>query len=582
MQKDAAPAIAAAITSELRVWRTSVLNVLLIVVAVAALPALALAIIEALPFPEQWPAALIFLAFYLFIVGLAVFRRLDPRLRAWGLLLLGYATGVLSFARGGLAGDGRVYLLALPVLALILLGVRSSLLMAALSLLTYVFFAATAHLGWMKDWLIRSPDPFALDNWISAGAAFALILITVVVLQWLFGRFQMNTLQAERQAVTDLAQAHGLLRERAEELETANLLLVERTEALAAAAKVARQIATATDEQDLMERFVHLVSERFGLYHVGLFLLDAQMEHAVLRVASSEGGQRMIQRGYQVRIGSEDPVGRVAQGGEGHLVAVPPASLPDLPQTQWRATVPLQVGGENIGVLDVHFDGAQAPSEQRVQILYTLTDQLAIGLENARLFVQAQSSLDELSRLYRVMAGEAWQQFAEARPGLRRYQAGAAEIPQETWTALFAQARSQGQPVSACYAEGGDGGQHALAVPVKLRGVPIGALGFHRPMETGEWRPEEIALTEAVAERAALALENVRLLEETQRRAARERLVSEVTTRMRETLDVETVLRTALQEFSRVAGGARVALWMGDTETLLASAGTEPAANESV
>jgi len=178
------------IASELRAWRANVLNVLLAVTAVAAAPVIVFIIREAVLSPEQWPAALTFLAIYLFIAGLAVFRRLDYRLRVWGLLLLVYATGALAFARGGLAGDGRVYLLGLPVLAMILVGLRAGLAMAALSLLTFAVFAWTAQLGWMAEWLVRRDNPLLLMDWVIGGVAFLLTLVVIMAVQWYFGRFQ--------------------------------------------------------------------------------------------------------------------------------------------------------------------------------------------------------------------------------------------------------------------------------------------------------------------------------------------------------------------------------------------------------
>jgi two-component system, sporulation sensor kinase E len=176
--------------SALRHWRTRALNVLLAVVAVTAMPVIVFITVEAVCDPELWPATLVFLLIYLFIVGLALFRRFNPRLRLWTLLMLCYAAGVLAFARGGLAGEGRVYLLALPVIALILDGLRSGLIMAVLSLLTFAAFAATAHLGWMAGWLVRQDNTLLLQDWGSGGVAFAMTLAVLVSLQWSLSRFQ--------------------------------------------------------------------------------------------------------------------------------------------------------------------------------------------------------------------------------------------------------------------------------------------------------------------------------------------------------------------------------------------------------
>ena len=184
-------------STELLAWRTRMLNTLLVVVVVAAGPVIAFVIREAALNPGQWPAALLYLLIYFFVIALAALRRLGLHLRAWGLLLLGYAAGVLAFARGGLAGDGRIYLLALPVLALILIGVRSGLAMAALSLLTFAAFTVTAHQGWMASWLVRQDNTLLLMDWVIGGIAFALALIVLVATQWHFSRFQETIIAAK-------------------------------------------------------------------------------------------------------------------------------------------------------------------------------------------------------------------------------------------------------------------------------------------------------------------------------------------------------------------------------------------------
>jgi len=340
---------------------------------------------------------------------------------------------------------------------------------------------------------------------------------------------------------------------------------------LQAAAEVARSVSAIRDVDRLLQETVRLISDHFGFYHAGVFLLDEGGEYAVLRAVSSKGGQRMLAWGHRLKVGEEGIVGYVAASGESRIALdVGEDGVrfdnPDLPDTRSQIALPLKVQDRVIGVLDVQSTEAAAFTEEDVTVLQTLADQLAVGLENARLLSQTTANLEELSRLYRVMTGEAWRQFVAGRPDLSRYEAGAAEVPEETWTSIFAQARSQGRPVSACCVEGEGGGRHALAVPVKLRGVPIGVLGFHRPVEAGEWQPEEIALAEGVAERMALGLENVRLLEEARRRAARERLVTEISARVRASLDPDAVLKTAVRELGRVLGAELAAIEMTGPE----------------
>ncbi len=205
------PDVAAEIAAELCAWRTRVLNILLTVGVVAAAPAIVLVLIYAAPRTEEWLFTSIYLAIYLVIIGMAIFRRLDIRVRAWVSALSLYAVGVQEFARGGLAGDGRILLLALPILILILIGVHASLIMAGLSLLTYTFFTLAAHLGWLKNWLAQRENPTLLMDWLGGGAVFALMLIVVMVLEWFFNRFQMRTLREARQTALELAQSQRLM-----------------------------------------------------------------------------------------------------------------------------------------------------------------------------------------------------------------------------------------------------------------------------------------------------------------------------------------------------------------------------------
>jgi PAS domain S-box-containing protein len=217
MQKDAILNAAFKGTSDLYAWRTRALNVMMTVVAFAGLPVVMLTIVLATRDPEQWQAALIFVALYAFLVTLVIFRRVNFYLRAWILLLTGYVAGTYAFARGGLAGDGRIFLLALPMLALIIAGSRSGLVAAALSLLIFVALGATAHIGWMGErWLVTPENPLELTSWLAGGAAFFMLLMGLMVMQWQLNRF-----------LTRLAAEKGRLHEESERLRIFNENIVQ-------------------------------------------------------------------------------------------------------------------------------------------------------------------------------------------------------------------------------------------------------------------------------------------------------------------------------------------------------------------
>jgi GAF domain-containing protein len=224
--------------------------------------------------------------------------------------------------------------------------------------------------------------------------------------------------------------------------------------------------------------------------------------------------------------------------------------------------LPLLVGNRVLGALDIQSTDTGVMSDAEITVLQLVADQVAVGLENARLFSQTQSSLNELSQLYEVTTRDAWQRFVMAQPQLHRYHLSGGEVADDRWQTLFAEARGVGRPVAGRLGNGDDG-QVALAIPIKLRGTPIGVVGVHRPTELGTWQPEDTALGEGLAERVAQALENARLLAEAQYRAARDRVFGEVTARMRETLDVDRVLQTAIREIGEALGLPKVEVRMG-------------------
>jgi len=202
--------------SDLHLWRVRVLDALMFVVAVIASPVVLLTIFEAIRNPDQWFAAVSFTTLYLLLVLLVLARSVSFHLRAWSFLLLGYGASALSCARGGLAGDGRVFLLALPMLALILVGLRSGLIAAAMSLLFFSAFAVAAQIGWMENWLTNRKNPLALMDWVAGGATFAMFLVGLMLMQGRLNSFLIR-----------LAREKGRLHKESESLRAFNENIVQ-------------------------------------------------------------------------------------------------------------------------------------------------------------------------------------------------------------------------------------------------------------------------------------------------------------------------------------------------------------------
>jgi GAF domain-containing protein len=226
---------------------------------------------------------------------------------------------------------------------------------------------------------------------------------------------------------------------------------------------------------------------------------------------------------------------------------------PDLPETRSEIALPLIHGEEAIGVLDVQSTEAGAFSEEDFRALGTLANQLAIAIENTRLLSEARASARQVEEVYNEFVRTQWSHTSEkvGHSGFR-YNAGRIEM-------LEPSGEEEGiNSPSAKQVDPSERKRGKVAVPVKLRGEVIGMLQVEPNDPAKTWRTDELSLMEAVAERAALALENARLFQDARRRAAKERMIAEATSRITGSMNVENILQATAAELERVLGGSEV------------------------
>ncbi len=106
-------------------------------------------------------------------------------------------------------------------------------------------------------------------------------------------------------------------------------------------------------------------------------------------------------------------------------------------------------------------------------------------------------------------------------------------------------------------------GKDRLLVPIQLRDQVIGVIGLESDEADHQWSEDEIAIVQATAAQAALTVENARLLAESQRKAMREELSAEITARIRSSLDMESVLQTAMNEIAQRLGISQIEIELG-------------------
>ena len=159
-----------------------------------------------------------------------------------------------------------------------------------------------------------------------------------------------------------------------------------------------------------------------------------------------------------------------------------------------------------------------------------------------------RTTLEETNLLFRQQAREVWNKLA-AESGVVGYEYDRLEVRR-----LDAERGKQTVRPEAPEA------RPVVRVPVRLRGQVIGMVGLESDDPGHIWTEDELAIIEATANQAAISVENARLLADSQRQAAREQITAEVTARLRASLDMQTVLKTAVSEIAEQLGIAEVAV----------------------
>jgi GAF domain-containing protein len=394
------------------------------------------------------------------------------------------------------------------------------------------------------------------------GAIFLFLIISS--LQGAVKRSNTNAteLRASNEQLTQLRDELELrvedrtreLANRNQELDQANSQIQRRATQFEALAQVTRAITSIRDLQELLPHITTVISDHFGFYHVGIFLLDDANEFAVLSAANSEGGNQMLERRHRLRVGEQGIVGNVTLTGNPRIamdVGVDAVFFdnPELPDTHSEMALPLKSGKLIVGALDVQSTERGAFTQEDIQMLGLLADQVSLAIENARLFDETRRALSEAESISHQLTREAWARMPVENKllGYRYSIAGSSPLIGPLDLTELNKSKSKGNQRESSQ----------VVVPIELRGETIGTLVVQSP-STAVLNQDQIDLIKAVAERVALSAENARLFEETTRRAERERLVSDITGKIRSVNDPQSMIQTAMEELRKALGASKV------------------------
>ncbi len=355
----------------------------------------------------------------------------------------------------------------------------------------------------------------------------------------------------------EIGQVGIAFNQMAEELERDKTALVARSAELAAArnqsekrardlqiiSEISRIISSEQRLDVLLPLIAKVVSDKLKFYHVGFFLLDASREFAILEATNSEGGQEMLVQDYRLKIGGAGIVSAAASTGKPQIALDVENSRifqqnPFLPNTRSEVALPIRLSGDIIGVLDIQSLQENAFGLDDLEVFEVLASQVGVAIQNARLYEQNVQSLKDIEDAYRRLSDNTWSKLLQQVDTKAYVYDGVSSRP-------LTEIQDSQKPTT-------------LSIPVTIRGKVIGNLRLNPLDPNRTWTEDETVIANATAERAALALESARLLEDAQKRASRESFLSDMASKLSTSFQLDSILRDTVEELGQTLSGSTV------------------------
>lgn len=468
---------------------------------------------------RNWLVAGIETVLFLLAALLTFARSGAERVRAAGYLVVLFSASLLALILAPFSGLSQLLLVAGVYGITVIFGLPAALLYTFLGAAMIAAVGYSLLMGYLPLAAAAAPGPVTLLFWLAAGLSFmfaGMLIASVqqrVQLHWqkLFAalKFEKSEIEIERDS---------LIADRTD--------LEKRLVQLRTVADISRVSNTVNDPQALMQQVVTLIQDRFDLYYAGIFLLDENKEFAVLKAGSGQPGNQMVDSNHRLPVGGSSMVGWAAANAQARIALDTGAESirfenPLLPNTRSELALPLSSGKQVIGALSIQSEEPNAFDGNDLTVLQGLADALTVAIQNAQRYQEVQAHLKEIQALNRQYLISAWHGQLEHSDSLEySYQdrSSPADLP------------------------GGEIFQSNLMIRDQVIGSLVVESG------TQAWTEEEISLIEAVASQASQALENARLLRESQNKAYQEQLISDFSSNIRETFNLDAILRTAVRE----------------------------------
>jgi len=329
-----------------------------------------------------------------------------------------------------------------------------------------------------------------------------------------------------------------------------------RTRDLQVTQEIGRAAISETELDRLMSQVVNLIVERFDqIYHAQIFLIEGS--YAVLKASTGEAGEQLLARGHRLGVGSLSVIGQVTQQNQSIIARDTAASEVHrqnefLTETRAELATPIRLGSQVIGALDVQSKVRDAFDDDLVTIIETMTAQVAIAIENSRLFEQSQRRLQEFEIANRQRTQHNWADFMNSQRTQQIMTHAGAQITND-----FASLRQHATETrQLAVGSVTDRNTIPIAIPVIIREQVLGIIEWE--VSEHEYSQNHILLAEELASRLAISLDNARLVQAGRQTADNERIINTISAKISGQTDIEQILQTAIQEVGQALRAPRV------------------------
>lgn len=503
---------------QLKIWQERILHSLFLFAGAFGL-IFALSFMSTAITSGDWSSVSGFLSLFIICTAFFLLRRINYWARSIIALVIIYVFSNFIYFQNKWTGISLILLLVFSFLCTTLLYQRSTRIGFFISLTTLLFWATLRLTNVITgSGLSSSINSLAID--------LLIVLLAGFTVNFAISSLKNKYLSIYRQNLTLQSDQINLK----EQFDLQKTTLEKRVNQLRTAAEINRSISSILEPNVLIRQVADSAKDRFDLYYVGVFLVDSQKEFAVLQYGTGDAGRKMVANRHRLAVGGYSMIGWTTQTRKARIALDTGAEAvrfdnPLLPETRSELALPLASQKNLYGALTIQSDRSNAFDENDILVLQSIADSLAIALENDNSFQVTQKALEDIRVLNKAYVQQAWGE-ALATYGALDYSFENPELKSDKLETSN------------------------IKVPIYLRDEVIGEIDLD--VVGTELSQQQMEFLQAISAQTSVALETARLLDETQRAAAKEQKLNDLSNQFSRALTIEEILKTAVIEFGKL------------------------------